>query len=482
MRSSCSSAGRASGDYINSVLGQHRPFADKAKRLLRSGIFLRLTTMVSLIGYISVADAVRAEPVPAGWEARNFEPVGFTSVPGFKLAIKRDGGRWLLYAGGGRNGIYVIDVTDPKNPVTLTNLPAPPNTLESQVSLHGDLLITGMSRTFSLEEMTGSAPDPTKVVQPPTPPDRPFSEGIRLWSLEDPAKPKEISRWSAGAFAVHRNSYPGGKYAYISATVPGYRGVLLVILDVSDRSAPKEAGRWWYPGQEASEIPGPVIPSFHGPGSLIKGKEVLVLPYTPAVVTLDVSNPAKPALIGKIDMVPPLADTGTQSVHTAIPLGSGELIYFNSEPDAADCKEGWQAAGLIDNSNPANPQILSIFPRPVPPPGSPYRDFCEKGGRFGPHNTNTEVHSPDVAPNDDLIYLTYFNAGLRLFDIKEPRQPKEVGWFIPPNPSVQAEAQIGKIKVNQTQDVLVDSRGYAYVTDSAWGIWIVRYTDQKGSE
>ena len=47
---------------------------------------------------------------------------------------------------------------------------------------------------------------------------------------------------------------------------------------------------------------------------------------------------------------------------------------------------------------------------------------------------------------------------------------------MPPNPTRPAQSQVGEIKVNQTQDVLVDTRGYAYVTDSAWGIWIVRYT------
>jgi hypothetical protein len=32
------------------------------------------------------------------------------------------------------------------------------------------------------------------------------------------------------------------------------------------------------------------------------------------------------------------------------------------------------------------------------------------------------------------------------------------------------------LTVNQTQDVLVDTRGYIYITGSAWGIWILRYT------
>lgn len=61
---------------------------------------------------------------------------------------------------------------------------------------------------------------------------------------------------------------------------------------------------------------------------------------------------------------------------------------------------------------------MSVFPTPVPPKNLPYRDFCDKGGRFGPHNTNLEYHLPEVEKQGDLIYLTYFNAGLRLYEIR----------------------------------------------------------------
>jgi hypothetical protein len=202
-------------DIDNGARGRRPDASGKPNMLLDSRIFLRLVILALLIACIPFANRAHAEPIPSGWEARNFEPVGFTSTPGFKLAINRDGDRWFLYTGSRRDGIFVIDVTEPENPITLTNLPTPPNTLETQVSVHDDLLITGMSRTFTSEEMNGSAPDPTSVVQPPTAPDRPYSEGVRLWSLDDPANPTEISRWSAGGLGVHRNSYPGGKYAYL---------------------------------------------------------------------------------------------------------------------------------------------------------------------------------------------------------------------------------------------------------------------------
>jgi hypothetical protein len=89
-------------------------------------------------------------------------------------------------------------------------------------------------------------------------------------------------------------------------------------------------------------------------------------------------------------------------------------------------------------------------------------------------NINQEVHLPDVEKPGDLIYLTYFNAGLRVYDIKDPLLPVETGWFIPPRPGERA-GPLPRDLVTQTEDVLVDTRGLIYVTDKQWGLWILRY-------
>jgi hypothetical protein len=133
-------------------------------------------------------------------------------------------------------------------------------------------------------------------------------------------------------------------------------------------------------------------------------------------------------------------------------------------------------SGLIDVKDPSKPRLMSLMPTPVPPKDAPYTDFCDKGGRFGPHNTNLEYHLPDVEKPENLVYATYFNAGLRIFDIEDPRLPTEAGYFIPPTPTKRiGPLPIGKL-VNQTEDVLVDTRGNIYITDKQWGLFILRYT------
>jgi hypothetical protein len=58
---------------------------------------------------------------------------------------------------------------------------------------------------------------------------------------------------------------------------------------------------------------------------------------------------------------------------------------------------------------------------------------------------------PDVEKPGNLIYLTYFNAGLRVYDIKDPIQPVESGWFIPPDPTANS-GPLPKDVVAQTED------------------------------
>jgi hypothetical protein len=130
----------------------------------------------------------------------------------------------------------------------------------------------------------------------------------------------------------------------------------------------------------------------------------------------------------------------------------------------------------VDIQDPTKPKLISTFPTPVPPADAPYKDFCDKGGRFGPHNTNILQHNPDVEKQGDLIYLTYFNAGLRIYDVKDARLPKETGWFIPPIPTVRRMPAPYDKLVDQTEDVLVDTRGNIYITNKQWGLFILRYT------
>jgi hypothetical protein len=419
--------------------------------------------------FLACSRPALADQIPSGWEASNMKPIGYSDLNGheaFKMAIKHVGDRWYLYMGHFvANGWSIVDVTDPTDPKVAKFIPGPTPTSAGQVDLHGNLMIT------ALQDRAGYGGDPNKKV----------IEGVLLWDISNPLGPEQMAWWKTGATGTHRDGYPGGKYAYLSAGMPGYKGQILVILDVSDPKNPKEAGRWWLPGQKEGEppLPGPIY-GFHGP-AVIEGNTAY-LGYSPDIVILDISEISNPKLIGKLTMSPPF---GTNiPVHDVMPIPGRNLLFAHAEGtgggDAPNGPPACQGAlflnGLVDIQDPTKPKLISQFPTPVPPADAPYTDFCNKGGRFGPHNVNILQHNPDVEKQGDLIYETYFNAGLRVFNIKDARLPKEVGWFIPPTPTVRRMPAPYDRLVSSTEDVLVDTRGNIYISNRQWGLFILKYT------
>jgi hypothetical protein len=433
---------------------------------------------------VTVTSNVFADPIPPGWLAHNMEPIGYLDSQdrySIKLTIKQtDDGRWLLYriysktADGDPAALTIIDVTDPTDPVQIQQIDIIADGNSGQLSLYGDLLITHVSRPLTLYDTTHAINFMSEFTPNPPAADKLKDEGVILWDISDPTEPKELSRWQAGAWGTHRNIYPGGQYAYLASSSPGYRGMILRILDVSDPENPTEVGRWSQFGQKpGEERQDGVIPSFHGPAIISPDGNTAVLAYTPDVVSLDISDISNPKVIGRVQIVPPFVNNVTQSVHTVIPYWERDLLYVNGEPKQLNCKESLSANIMVDNSDPENPYMISVFPVPAPPADYPWDNFCDRPGRFGPHNTNNEIHNPDVAQPGDLIHLAYFNAGVRVYDISDPRLPAEVGWFLPGDPAEPKRSQSGMLPISITQEVLIDTRGNIFAVDSS-GVYVLR--------
>jgi len=120
--------------------------------------------------------------------------------------------------------------------------------------------------------------------------------------------------------------------------------------------------------------------------------------------------------------------------------------------------------------NPSNqtgrPQVISTAQVPASE-GS----FCDKGGRFGPHATNEEFGPPFY---QKLTFVSYFNAGVRAFDIRDPYNPDNVAFFIPAvtgNTDFRCGPYQGNPNVCrpvvQTNNVATDDRGCIYIVDRA---------------
>ena len=97
-------------------------------------------------------------------------------------------------------------------------------------------------------------------------------------------------------------------------------------------------------------------------------------------------------------------------------------------------------------------------------------NFCDRGGRFGSHSSN-ESFAPVFL--NKLAVISYFNGGVWALDIRDPFQPREVGYFIP---SITKDTDSRCVKIDgkdrckvaiQTNNVETDDRGYIYIVDRA---------------
>ena len=123
-----------------------------------------------------------------------------------------------------------------------------------------------------------------------------------------------------------------------------------------------------------------------------------------------------------------------------------------------------------------------VHPWPVSTFQVPEADegFCARGGRFGPHGTQWSMNDPFYK---NVQVFSWFNAGMRAVDVRDPFEPREIAYYIPATTATtdQRCVTIGGVErcktAIQTNNVEVDDRGLVYLVDRAnTGLHIVELT------
>ena len=125
---------------------------------------------------------------------------------------------------------------------------------------------------------------------------------------------------------------------------------------------------------------------------------------------------------------------------------------------------------MVDAASPAQP----AKPGELRHDASPVRGrLLAKGGNFGPHNL--WENRPGAFQSSRFVFATYHNAGVRVFDIENPFQPREAGFFVPPDPERMFDPRPNRPKVIQSADCFVDAQGVMYLTDNNAGLYILQF-------
>jgi hypothetical protein len=302
--------------------------------------------------------------------------------------------------------------------------------------------------------------------------------GFELFDISKPENPKPIAFVDCSgphSRGVHQLWFSDGEYVHMASGAPDFTPThplddqFYRCFDVRNPSKPTEVGRWWLPGTREGDNEPP--PPRHQTPLLDKGNRAhntnvypqrpdrLYLAYIDAgMFIMDISDKAHPTPICRWDNSPPY----TGFTHTLLPLFDRNLLVMTDESTVDEAKDWPKLVWILDARDEAHPVPISTCPMP------PVDAYAGRGGRFGAHNIWENTPSPNGWQSDQIVIGTFFNGGLRAYDIANPFQPKEVAAFVPPAPSLSPTKSI------QLNDVFVDERAIVYTVDRfAGGLYIL---------
>ena len=367
-------------------------------------------------------------------------------------------------------GFSVIDVHDPTKPRPVTYIPAPANTWSLHLQQHEDLLLVVHAKDmFAQPELADErhyykAKGTFHAAEPAA---RNWSAGMAVYDISRPEAPRQIGFMPVAGGGLHRLWYTGGRYAYASALLDGYSDYILVTIDMAEPAKPRLLGKFWLPGMNlaAGEIP-------HWPGeygryglhhAIVQDGIAYCSWRDACLAVVDVHDPGAPKLLTHKTWAPPFGG-GT---HNALPLRQRELLIVVDETVLDNREDGEKPIWVFDNRVTSNPISIATFPEPSD------RDYLAVGGHFGPHNIYE--NRPNGLVSEDLIFATYQNAGLRVFDIRDKFRPREVAACVPPAPAKLVDPRPNRPLVLHSADVFVDRNGLCYCTDFNIGLSIIVY-------
>ena len=444
---------------------------------------------------LAVPAAAQMQKVGDPPEARNMRLAGYNDLQGrsaYQPTIHHQGDRWIAYIGhhGGTpaipkplnpltgqeesNGTSIVDVTDPAHPKYLAHVPG----------LEGHYEEGGAQMVRVCDGKTLPKGDPNAVYML-----RVFGgRAHEMWNVADPAHPALITRIVEGLRDTHKSWWECDTgIAYLVSGAPGWRTRRMTqVYDLSDPAHPVKIRDFGLPGQEPGST-GAVPTELHGPIStgpqgnrvyfgygtnkggvlqIIDREKLLNGPKEPTPDNLRYPE------VGRLDMLP------LNGAHTTLPLlkmpiaefakdkdGTRDIVMIVDEEILNECLEPRQMVWFVDVTIETRPMVVSNYTAE-----EASGNFCQRGGRFGAHSSNEFM--PPVF-DKKLVFVTFFNGGVRAIDIRNPYQPKEAGYFVP---AITEKTDKRCVKVDgqerckvaiQSNNVEVDDRGYIYVVDRA---------------
>jgi hypothetical protein len=388
---------------------------------------------------------------------------GFGNIgEGMSLQVMGSGRRilWLAHESAPKN-FTGVDVTDVRRPrvVAQTDLPGP-------MMRSNSLEVCGNLMAVAYEvRVRGSGP-----------------AGIELFDISQPELPRSVAFFDCSgpsSRGVHQLWFVDGTTVHCAAGAAdwtptnSYDDQFYRAIDVSAPTRPRELGRWWYPGtRQGDDAPPPVrhLRPFDAGDAGYRAHNTNVYPERPdraylgyidgGAVILDISDISRPRMVGLWNPHPPFPGF----THTVLPLFDRDLLVISAESVHDGAVDWPKLVWIVDARCEDNLVPIATLPLPA------VEEHAFRGGRYGAHNLHENRPGP-AFKSSELVFGSYFNAGVRVHDISNPFQPREVAYFVPDAPSGS------KARAIQINDVFVDDMRIVYAADRvAGGLYILELT------
>ncbi|WP_266075089.1 LVIVD repeat-containing protein [Haladaptatus caseinilyticus] len=367
-----------------------------------------------------------------------YEPLGKVAIENAKEAVVGNGGKTAFVAA--TDGFATVDISNPAKPTVLAerrdllaDRDGGPLSQIWDVKIDGNrLLVAGPANPISSDAV----------------------HGFLLYDVSNPAKPKRV--------AFHETDYPIHNAMFVDeiAYLTGNDGAgnPLVMVDTSN-DEPNEVGRWSITEYDSkwSNVDS-WVRTIHD--VWVQDGTAYLAMWDAGTWLVDVSNPKQPTYVtrfggrpvGKLASIP---DDEEQDAVLGLPGNDhyvmanedGSLVVVNKEAWDTDGPGGNGPGGLAlwDLSNPRNPKRLSTISAPksadptydlqlpsLLPIGvaSAHGKCHECTGGAGSGGQWTTSHNFDIV--GDRLYTSWYQGGVKLFDISDPANPEELVWWRDP--------------------------------------------------
>jgi hypothetical protein len=341
-------------------------------------------------------------------------------------------------------GVAVVDVTDPSKPVTTDYLetPAMIDPLESlKVNERRGLLIAAaaVDEKAARLDIYGIDDDCRSP--------RLLSGGAARKGASRP--PKATERVNEGDFSSDGNTY----YA------TNLRAGTVHPIDIADPMHPKVLAEWSMPFNQRTS--GLAIAAngarayftLYGRGAAAGSADESSL--TNGIVIAGVGDVQARKPSPRVDVIGSLVWGDGSASHQVIPVriagkpyliatdegGSGDS---NANGWSAACNAGlapWNMARILDVGDEAHPAVASELKLEIDDAGNCKKVLPDLVGLSG-FTYGSHYCSVDDPRNATALACAYLESGIRVFDIRDPRRPREIAYFVPPSVSTPSPGSL----------------------------------------